>query len=154
MGGCGQCGFLEETLWVGMSHHSFPARGGWGRCRPHQGELEGSCSPVGRLLPGSWATSKFCLCPGEPQGLQPGFGAAPAPSPLTCPSLPPRPSWGQSLSGQAGVVSTETAMATSRGLMPYREPEWGPGAGVWGHPGRVGEAWAGGWVARQSSAPS
>ena len=79
MGGCGQCGFLEETLWVGVSHHSFPARGGWGRCHPHQGELEGSCSPVGRLLPGSWATSKFCLCPEEPQGLQPGFGAAPAP---------------------------------------------------------------------------
>ena len=83
MGGCGQCGFLEETFWVDVSHPYFPARGGWGWGRPHHGELEGSCFAVRRLLPGSWATCESCLCPEEPRGLQPGFGAAPGPSPLT-----------------------------------------------------------------------
>ena len=83
MGGCGQCGFLEETFWVDLSHPYFPERGGWGWGRPHQGELEGSCFAVRRLLPGSWATCESCLCPEEPWGLQPGFGTAPGPSPFT-----------------------------------------------------------------------
>lgn len=116
MGGCGQCGFLEETFWVDVSHPYFPARGGWGRCHPHHGELEGSCFAVRRLLPGSWATCESCVCPEEPWGLQPGFGAAPGPSPLTV-SL--------SASSRAGVAG--------QGWSPRKQP-WRPVVGSCGRP--------------------